>query len=270
MGADSVSAALRSAIDDPRVEAIVMRVDSPGGSYVASDTIWRETIRAREAGKPLVISMGNVAASGGYFVSMSAEQIVAQPGTITGSIGVLGGKMNTTRFWERLGITFDEVHTSANTLLYSSSHDYSESEYALFQGWLDRVYADFTQRVSQGRDIPMDGVREIAKGRVWSGQDALELKLVDALGGLDKAVELAGEAAGISAGEPVRVKVFPRKKKPLEALLDKGPSSSHEQVYVALGSVLSRIRPLVRAAERVGILEDRDRTLSMPSLEPVQ
>jgi protease-4 len=270
MGSDSVSAALRSAIDDPRVEAIVMRVDSPGGSYVASDTIWRETIRAREAGKPLVISMGNVAASGGYFVSMSADSVVAQPGTITGSIGVLGGKMNTSAFWERLGITFDEVHTSANTLLYSSSQDYSESEYALFQGWLDRVYADFTQRVAQGRGIPIEGVREIAKGRVWSGRDALELNLVDALGGLDTAVDLAREAAGIPAEDPVRIKVFPRKKTPLEAFLDPGPASSHEQVYQSLGAILDRLRPVVRAAESTGLFENGDRTLSMPPAELVQ
>ncbi len=270
MGSDSVSAALRSAIDDPKVEAIVMRVDSPGGSYVASDTIWRETVRAREAGKPLVISMGNLAASGGYFVSMSADKIVAQPGTITGSIGVLGGKMNTSAFWERLGITFDEVHTSANSLLYSSSRGYSESEYALFQGWLDRVYTDFTQRVSQGRGMPIEGVREIAKGRVWSGQDALELGLVDELGGLDRALELAREAAGISADEPVRVKLFPKKKTLLEALLDQGPSSSHEQVFQALGSVLVKVRPVFRAAETLGILDDRTGTLSMPPVEPVR
>jgi protease-4 len=214
--------------------------------------------------------MGDLAASGGYFVSMSADKIVAQPGTITGSIGVLGGKMNTSAFWERLGITFDEVHTSANTPVFSSSSDYSESEYALFQGWLDRVYTDFTQRVSQGRGIPIEGVREIARGRVWSGQDALELDLVDELGGLDRALELAREAAGIPADEPVRVKLFPKKKTVLEALLDKGPSSSHEQVFQALGSVLVRVRPVVRAAETLGILDDRTRTLSMPPVEPVR
>ncbi len=270
MGSDSVAAALRSAIDDPRVEAIVMRVDSPGGSYVASDTIWRETIRAREAGKPLVISMGNVAASGGYFVSMSADHVVAQPGTITGSIGVLGGKMNTSAFWERLGITFDEVHTSANTLLYSSGQDYSESEYAIFQAWLDRVYTDFTQRVSQGRGMPIEGVREIAKGRVWSGEDALERDLVDALGGLSTAMELAREAAGIPEEEKVRIKVFPRKKTPLEAFLDKGPSSSREQVFQSIGGVLERLRPAVKAAETLGVLEQHDRTLSMRPLEPVR
>lgn len=264
MGSDSVAAALRSAVDDPGVDAIVMRVDSPGGSYVASDTIWRETIRAREAGKPLVISMGNVAASGGYFISMSADQVVAQPGTITGSIGVLGGKMNTRAFWERLGITFDEVHTSANTLLYSSGHDYSESEYALFQAWLDRVYEDFTQRVAHGRGIPIEGVREIAKGRVWSGQDALELGLVDALGGLETAIGLAREAAGIPEDEAVRVKVFPRKKTPLEAFLDEGPSSSHERMIRSMGTVLSRIRPVLRTAEQLGVLDEGDRTLRMP------
>ena len=114
MGSDTVAGALRKAIKDDDVKAIVFRVDSPGGSYVASDAIWRETVRAKQAGKPVIVSMGNVAGSGGYFVAMAADKIVAQPGTITGSIGVLGGKMLTAGLWEKLGVSWDEVHSSAN------------------------------------------------------------------------------------------------------------------------------------------------------------
>jgi protease-4 len=263
MGSDSVAAALGRAIDDRRVEAIVLRVDSPGGSYVASDSIWRQTVRAREAGKPLIISMGNLAASGGYFIAMAADGIVAQPGTITGSIGVLGGKLNTTGFWKKLGITFDEVHTSENSLLYNSSNDYSESEWALFQGWLDRVYDDFTTRVADGRGLSLEKVHEIARGRVWTGKDALEIGLVDALGGLTKAIAMAREAADIPEDAAIRVKRFPRKKTAFESFMDEGPSSSHDQVFESLKQVVIRMRPAVRAADSLGLLDDHDQVLRM-------
>ncbi len=270
MGSDSVAANLRAAIDDPRVKAIVLRVDSPGGSYVASDSIWRETVRARQEGKPLIVSMGNLAASGGYFISMAAERIVAQPGTITGSIGVLGGKMNTTGFWKKLGVTFDQVHTSKNGMLYSTSHDYSEPEHAVFEASLDRVYEDFTARVAEGRNLPIEEVRKIAKGRIWTGEDALDNGLVDALGGLPKALQLAREAAEIPEDAPIRVKRFPRKKTAFEAFMDEGPFSSHDQLFLSLGAVLERYRPALRAMEAVGALEDQDQLLRWEGPETLE
>ena len=151
MGSDSVSAAFRSAVQDDTVRAILFRVDSPGGSYVASDTIWRETVRAKEAGKPVIVSMGNVAGSGGYFVAAAADKIVAQPGTITGSIGVVGGKMLTAELMEKIGISSDEVHTSTNATMWSSSLDYTPQQWHRITTWLDHVYADFTQKVAQGK-----------------------------------------------------------------------------------------------------------------------
>ena len=173
MGSDTVAGAFRAAREDEDVKAIVFRVDSPGGSYVASDTIWRETQLAREAGKPVIVTMGNLAGSGGYFVAMGADKIVAQPGTITASIGVLGGKLLTKGFWDKLGVTYDEVHTSDNATMFTGAQDYTPKEWGKFQQWLDRVYVDFTEKVAKGRKLPKDKVLEIAKGRIWTGEDAL-------------------------------------------------------------------------------------------------
>ena len=194
-----MASAFRAAVKDPHVEAIVFRVNSPGGSYPASDTIYREVQRAREAGKPVIVTMGNYAASGGYFVSIDADRIIAQPGTLTGSIGVLGGKIVSRDLYKKIGMTFDEVHTSKNSGTYSGLQEYSEDEWERFQGWLDRVYEDFTGKVAEGRELPLEEVLEIAKGRVWTGEQALAVGLVDELGGMSRAVEVAKEIAGIDA-----------------------------------------------------------------------
>ena len=214
MGADTVTAAFRAAIEDPEVKAILFRVDSPGGSYVASDAIWHETVRAREAGKPVIVSMGNLAGSGGYFVAMAANKIVAQPGTITGSIGVLGGKILTTGLWDKLGLSWDEVHTSSNATLWSSTHDYTPEQWAHLQDSLDRVYNDFTAKVAAGRQLPKERVLEIAKGRIWTGEDAKERGLVDELGGFPVALRLTREAIGRAPDAPIHLKLFPERASP--------------------------------------------------------
>lgn len=266
MGSDTVAGALRAAIEDDDVEAIVFRVDSPGGSYVASDAIWRETIRAKEAGKPVVISMGNLAASGGYFVSMHADRIVAQPGTVTGSIGVLGGKLITRDAWAKLGISFDQVKTAENALMYSGNVDYTEHGWERHQAWLDRVYDDFTSKVAEGRGLTLERVREVAKGRVWTGADALEVGLVDELGGLPRALDIARELAGIPVGADVHVELLPKPKTFLETIADKGPPSSDPQVQLArsLRRGLTALRPAIEAAARLGLLETEPSTLKAP------
>lgn len=268
MGGESVARAIRAAVDDDDVEAIVLRVDSPGGSYVASDMVWREVERAQEAGKPVVASMGNLAASGGYFVSMGADKIVAQPSTITGSIGVLGGKLVTREAWNKIGLSFDAVQTSDNADMWSDLKPFDPEEWAKFNEWLDRVYADFTTKVAEGRGIPVEQVREIAKGRVWSGVDALRLGLVDELGGLPTAVRLAREAAGIEEDEEVRLVTFPRKQDPWQALFGEGPESSEERAaVVAAVRALEAVRPVVVHARRVGLLGGpRDGVLMMPEV----
>ncbi|HWC76748.1 MAG TPA: signal peptide peptidase SppA [Blastocatellia bacterium] len=262
MGSDTVGAAFRAAIEDSSVKAIIFRVDSPGGSAVASDVIWRETIRAKQAGKPVIVSMGDVAGSGGYWVAMSADKIVAQPGTITGSIGVLGGKMLTNGLWDKVGLSWDEVHAGANATMWSSTDDYTPAEWSRFQAFLDRIYSDFTTKVAEGRKLPKERVLEIAKGRIWSGEDAKNLGLVDELGGFPVAVKLAREAAGMSESEAIRIQVYPAKKSTFDVLLGETPDNS-ERVEVAdsLVKALRVIQPVARmaresvAAEERGIVE---------------
>jgi len=161
-GSDTVTAAFRAAVNDERVKAIVFRVNSPGGSYVASDTIWREVCRAREAAKPVVVSMGEVAGSGGYFVAMAADVIVAEPATITGSIGVLGGKLETKGLFERLGVNIESLGRGQHALMFSTQTGFSEDEWAKLHEWLDFVYEDFTAKVAQGRAMTREAVHEVA------------------------------------------------------------------------------------------------------------
>jgi protease IV len=215
MGSDTIGAALRAATGDESARAIVLRVNSPGGSYVASDTIWREVVRARNAGKPVVVSMGDVAASGGYFISMAADAIIAQPGTLTGSIGVITAKPVLGELLGRAGITTDSVAEGAHSEMFKTSRPFSEEEWALVNSWLDHIYADFTGKVAAGRRMPPDRVHELARGRVWTGADALANGLVDELGGLDRAAAVARRRAGLPAAAPLRI--YPRSS-PLDRL----------------------------------------------------
>ncbi|MFQ5966668.1 MAG: signal peptide peptidase SppA [Acidimicrobiia bacterium] len=212
MGSDAVADAFRKAIDSNAVKAIVFRVDSPGGSAVASEVVRRETIRAKEAGKPVVVSMGDVAGSGGYWVSAAADRIVSQPGTITGSIGVVYGKLVTRSAWGRLGVSWDEVHLGENATFSSPDRRYTAAERERFDAYLDAVYDDFKARVSEGRILDLEVVEEVAKGRIWSGRDAHRLGLVDELGGLERAVALAKELVEIPVDQTVKLTVFPRPK----------------------------------------------------------
>ncbi len=253
LGPDTVSDAFRAAVEDKEVRAILFRVDSPGGSHVASDTIWREVVRAREAGKPVIVSMGNVAGSGGYYISMAADRIVAQPGTLTGSIGVFAGKMVTTSFWEKVGVSWDEVHTGENADMWIWTRDYNERQWERVQGVLDRIYGEFTEKAATGRRMPKEKLLEVAKGRVWTGEDAKALGLVDELGGFPAALRLAREAAGIPPETGVRVKVFPERRPRwrtlLEDLLDPRRGGASE----SLVRLLETVQPVVRIAEDMGI-----------------
>jgi protease-4 len=266
MGSDTVGGAFRAAIDDKNVKAIIFRVDSPGGSPVASDVIWRETVRAKEAGKPVIVSMGDVAGSGGYWVAMSCDKIVAQPGTITGSIGVLGGKMLTNGLWDKVGLSWDEVHAGANATMYSSTDDYTPAGWARFEASLDRIYSDFTTKVSEGRKLPKAKVMEIAKGRIWSGEDAKERGLVDELGGFPVAIRLAREAAGIQASENIRLQVYPEKKTTFDVLFGEKPDNSERaQMTDALVKALRVIQPLARQVREAGAARQRG-IVEMPEI----
>ncbi|NOT57631.1 MAG: signal peptide peptidase SppA [Deltaproteobacteria bacterium] len=258
LGSDTVTAAFRAAVEDKEVKAILFRVDSPGGSYIASDTIWRETLRAKEAGKPVVVSMGNVAGSGGYFVAMAADKIVAQPGTITGSIGVLAGKMLMGGFWEKIGVSWDEVHTSANATLWSATRDYTPQQWTQFQQELDRVYDDFTSKAAQGRKMPKDKLLEVAKGRIWTGEDAKALGLVDELGGFPLALRLTKAAAGIAETADVQLEVFPRRKTSfrqlvLERLFEDDDEIDPENPTTVLMRTVQQVQPLAQLAAQLGL-----------------
>ncbi|MFY0406759.1 signal peptide peptidase SppA [Solicola sp. PLA-1-18] len=191
VGSDQVLAALRLAREDDDVKAVVLRVDSPGGSYVASDAI-RDGIRVlRETGRPVVASMGAVAGSGGYFVSMPADEIVALPTTLTGSIGVLGGKLVTTEVADKVGLAREAVGAGAHATMFTSLRRFDDDEQARVDGWLDAVYADFTTKAAADRGMALDDLEPLARGRVWTGADARERGLVDTSGGLATAVERA-------------------------------------------------------------------------------
>jgi protease IV len=251
MGSDTVAAALRAAAGDDRARAIVLRVNSPGGSYIASDTIWREVVRARGAGKPVVVSMGDVAASGGYFISMAADAIVAQPGTVTGSIGVLSGKPVVAEMLGRAGVTTDSVAEGAHSAMFTTSRPFSEDEWALVNSWLDHIYADFTGKVAAGRRLSGDRVHELARGRVWTGADALANGLVDELGGLDRAADVARTRAGLPPTAPVRV--YPRVR-PLDRLRPPASSDSRPAAPAGLaaGLLAESWGPVWRLAARAG------------------
>jgi protease-4 len=235
MGSDTVAAALRAACADEGARAVVLRVNSPGGSYTASDVIWREVVRLRAAGKPVVVSMGDVAASGGYFISAPADVIVVQPGTITGSIGVFMGKPVLRELFGRAGVTTDSITDGTgapSATMFSSSRPFSEAEWVRINEWLDAVYADFTDKVASGRRMSAERVHELARGRVWTGADAIANGLADEAGGLREAIAIARKRAGLPADAPVRI--YPRLS-PLDQLRPAESSEARPAARSQLG-----------------------------------
>jgi protease-4 len=248
MGSDTIAAAIRAAAADDSVGAILLRINSPGGSYVASDTIWREVVRARAAGKPVVASMGDVAASGGYYIAMAADAIVAQPGTVTGSIGVLSGKAVLGEALDRFGVTTDKVTQGDHSAMFSQMRPFEPDEWTLVNDWLDHIYADFTGKVAEGRGMTRERVHELARGRVWTGADAVANGLVDELGGLEHAAGLARRRAGLPDTAPLRA--FPRSR-PLDRL--RPPASSDAPGAAAASMLAESWGPAWRLAARVGL-----------------
>src|SRR5665811_2336756 len=166
VGSDSIGASLRAATNDEHVRAVVLHIDSPGGSAVASDTIWREVCRVREAGKPVVVSMGEAAASGGYYIACPANVIVALPSTLTGSIGVFGGKMVVRGLFDRLGLTTGTVSHGERSMMYSSRRGFTDDERERLAATMDAIYDDFVAKVAQGRGRSVPEIEGIARGRV--------------------------------------------------------------------------------------------------------
>ncbi len=221
MGSDSVIHAFRLAEHDPDVRAILFRIDSPGGSAVAAESIWNEVKAAHAAGKPVVVSMGGIAGSGGYYIAASADQIVAEPATLTGSIGVLAGKMLINGLSDKLGVTWDAVDGGGNAAMFSPVEDFSPAGHARFEAMLDDIYAGFKARVAEGRKMDADWVESVAKGRVWTGEQAMQIKLVDSLGGYAVALALAKIQAGIAPDQDVELRLYPEPVSPAQALVNR-------------------------------------------------
>jgi protease-4 len=204
IGADTFVEAIRRAREDDNIKAIVLRINSPGGEFRASDMMWREITLAREQ-KPVIASMSDYAASGGYYLAMACDTIVAQPHTITGSIGIFGMMFDMSEFLSnKVGITFDEVRTGEFGDMYTLSRPLTEAERNYWQKNLDDHYASFTRKAAEGRHIPVEEIEKVASGRVWSGAQALDHKLVDVLGGFDDAVNIAAAKAGVAADYKLR------------------------------------------------------------------
>lgn len=238
---DDLAEAIYAAIEDKDVKAIVFRVSSPGGSPEASEQILAAVRAAKAAGKPVVVSMGDYAASGGYWISSEANWIVAQPSTLTGSIGVYGGKFVLADALGRFGVDMRNLTVGGEYAdSFSPSQDFTPAQRAAFAAQIDRTYEEFIARVSAGRRLPAARVREIARGRVWTGAQARQIGLVDQLGGLEEAVAKARELARIPEGDSVRFKRYPEAQSPFEALSQAfGVSGEAARVLVGIGGVMN-------------------------------
>lgn len=244
IGSDRICEALRTARKDKKVKAVVLRINSPGGSALASDVMWRE-IQLTKKEKPVIASMSDVAASGGYYMAMGCDRIVAQPNTITGSIGVFGLMFNAQdMFRNKLGITFDGVKTGAFSDVGNMTRPLTDVERRLIQKEVDNIYETFTRKAAEGRKMPLEKLKRLAGGRVWSGTEALGNGLVDELGGLDKAIEIAAQKAKM--GKDYRIKMLPVKKNFIEELLEEISGEAKARI---LEQELGSLYPLVKKAE---------------------
>ncbi len=221
--------AFKKARDDDTVQAVVLRVDSPGGSALASDLIWREVMLTQRE-KPVIVSMANMAASGGYYISMAAQKIVAQPGTLTGSIGVYGGKLNLKGLYNKVGLNKEIIAHGQNATIYSDYGNFTASERKRVEKMMETVYEQFVNKAAAGRQTTFDEIDAVAQGRVWTGKQAKELGLVDELGGLDTALAIAKKEVGITDKDKVDIVVLPEQKtffeQVMESMLDEEMSIS--------------------------------------------
>jgi protease-4 len=224
MGSETMSQAIRKAREDPRVKAVVFRVDSPGGEGIASDVILREIILTKEK-KPVIVSMSDVAGSGGYWISCAADTIISMPGTYTGSIGVITGKLSLEGLYEKIGFTIETVKRGKHADFYTTTREFSEEEREMLQRQIDEFYSDFVALVAKHRSMSYQEVHDVAQGRVWTGRQAKEKGLVDMLGGLNLALAVAKERAGIDEEVEIEIVTYPKRK--LFPLLDSGIGLFH-------------------------------------------
>ena len=250
IGSDKICEALRKARNDKKIKAVVLRINSPGGSALASDVMWRE-IQLTKKEKPVIASMSDVAASGGYYMAMGCDKIVAHPTTITGSIGVFGLMFNAQNmFKNKLGITFDGVKTGAYSDIGNGTRPFTEGEKQIIQSEVNKIYETFTTKAAAGRKMPVETLKSLAGGRVWSGTEAKANGLVDELGGLDKAIELAAAQAKI--GKDYRIKLLPAQKNFIEEIMEQ--IGGEARVSMAKAE-LGELYPLVKQFQKIKTME---------------
>ena len=264
LGSDAIGAALREAAEDAAVRAVVLRIDSPGGSYVASDTIYREVARTRSRGKPVIVSMGDTAASGGYFIALPADLIVASRATITGSIGVFSYKPVLQQALADIGVNVSAIQAGANAGMDSPFRKFTPEQTAALERSLDRVYADFTKRVADARKLSPQQVDQVARGRIWTGAEAKRVGLVDELGGLMLAIDYAKAAAGIETTASITLKRLPEIEDPIDKLLGRMFGiSTMSRDNAALRETLKSVAKIGQELGALGLTLDRG-VLAMP------
>jgi protease-4 len=245
IGSQTVARWIKKARENKSIDAVVFRVDSPGGSAVGSDVIWKEVVLTKKE-KPFIVSMSDVAGSGGYWVSMAANKIVAQPQTLTGSIGVIFGKFNLAAFYKKLGISYEKLTYGEKADIYSSFRNLTPEERKLIKKEILWIYDQFLTKVADGRDMTKEEVDKIGKGRVWTGNQAKDLGLVDEIGGLSKAIDLAKELAGIPAEEEVKLIIWPKKVSFWQSLFGKMGAKTDLIAYRNLEKTISLLKLLER------------------------
>ncbi len=247
-GADTIVGALDQALEDKSVKAIVLRVDSPGGSAVASETIRRAVMRADAAGKTVIVSMGATAASGGYWVATGAKTLIAEPATLTGSIGVVAGKFSVGELLKRFNVNVEYLQRGQNAAMWSAMRPFTEAQTAKLNELLDVTYGDFKQRVMDARGLDAATAEAVAQGRVWTGSEALSRKLVDELGGLDLAIRHAKEKIGVDPETPVNILALPQAPSRTEQLVNLlkngiGSFAVLSQFSTILGGLSTELQP---------------------------
>jgi protease-4 len=222
VGSETLVEYIRQVRGDSSIKAVVLRIDSPGGSSVASDVIWRELALLRDSkpDRPLIASMSDLAASGGYYIAMAAQQVVAQPATLTGSIGIYGGKIVTGGVFNKLGATIDSVKNGKNAEMFAAAKPFSPSEAAKIEEQLQAFYDQFVEKVAEARHTTPEKIDAVGQGRVWTGSQARQIGLVDAIGGLDRAIALAKQRAKIPQDQEVEIVNYPPRRSVFEILSD--------------------------------------------------
>ena len=243
--AEDIAKVIDQSVRDKNIKVIVLRIDSPGGSPTASETIRRALLTAKEKGKKVIVSMGGTAASGGYWIAAPADRIYALPATITGSIGVAGGKFVLAQMWDKVGVNWDDVHIGNNSSLLSNNESYSPEGRARMNAIMDNIYDAFITRVAEGRHLTKDKVDEVARGRVWTGESASKIGLVDELGGLNEALDYAATSIGHKSRRDVVIVELPKQKSPIEKIVELLDTQSRLgaglSAQAALGDVLKPV-----------------------------